>query len=114
MENPRNLRDERRQLFVRTRQWLEWLAAQDGDLTCGVALPGNVLDLFGYDILLARCKTDRTRLEPVGLLAFAEARVSRYVLPTQLRVFERLPATGNGKIDRKVLTGFARQPQTDP
>ena len=35
MENPRDLRDERRQLFVHTGQWLEWLAAQGGDLACG-------------------------------------------------------------------------------
>ncbi|MBF3247082.1 hypothetical protein HKT40_41360, partial [Pseudomonas aeruginosa] len=37
----------------------------------------------------------------------------RYMLPAQLRVLERLPVTGNGKIDRKALTGFARQPQAD-
>ena len=112
MENPRDLRDERRQLFVHTGQWLEWLAAQGGDLACGVP-PGSALDLLGYDVLLARCKTDRARLEPAELLAFVEARVPRYMLPAQLRVLERLPVTGNGKIDRKALTGFARQPQAD-
>ncbi|ENU4135312.1 TPA: pyochelin non-ribosomal peptide synthetase PchF [Pseudomonas aeruginosa] len=113
MENPRDLRDERRQLFVHTGQWLEWLAAQGGDLACGVVPPGSALDLLGYDVLLARCKTDRARLEPAELLAFVEARVPRYMLPAQLRVLERLPVTGNGKIDRKALTGFARQPQAD-
>ncbi|VFT54245.1 pyochelin synthetase [Pseudomonas aeruginosa] len=106
MENPRDLRDERRQLFVHTGQWLEWLAAQGGDLACGVVPPGSALDLLGYDVLLARCKTDRARLEPAELLAFVEARVPRYMLPAQLRVLERLPVTGNGKIDRKALTGF--------
>ncbi|MBE1084761.1 hypothetical protein, partial [Escherichia coli] len=113
MENPCDLRDERRQLFVHTGQWLEWLAAQGGDLACGVVPPGSALDLLGYDVLLARCKTDRARLEPAELLAFVEARVPRYMLPAQLRVLERLPVTGNGKIDRKALTGFARQPQAD-
>lgn len=113
MENPRDLRDERRQLFVHTGQWLEWLAAQGGDLACGVVPPGSALDLLGYDVLLARCKTDRAHLEPAELLAFVEARVPRYMLPAQLRVLERLPVTGNGKIDRKALTGFARQPQAD-
>ncbi|MEI9273666.1 class I SAM-dependent methyltransferase, partial [Pseudomonas aeruginosa] len=113
MENPSDLRDERRQLFVHTGQWLEWLAAQGGDLACGVVPPGSALDLLGYDVLLARCKTDRARLEPAELLAFVEARVPRYMLPAQLRVLERLPVTGNGKIDRKALTGFARQPQAD-
>ncbi|WP_151886883.1 class I SAM-dependent methyltransferase, partial [Pseudomonas aeruginosa] len=101
MENPCDLRDERRQLFVHTGQWLEWLAAQGGDLACGVVPPGSALDLLGYDVLLARCKTDRARLEPAELLAFVEARVPRYMLPAQLRVLERLPVTGNGKIDRK-------------
>lgn len=75
--------------------------------------PGSALDLLGYDVLLARCETDRTHLEPTELLAFIEARVPRCTLPAQLRVFERLPVTGNGKIDRKALTGFARQPRAD-
>ncbi|WP_353980203.1 amino acid adenylation domain-containing protein [Salinicola endophyticus] len=114
MENPRDVRAQEHQLFVHAGQWLDWLAREPGDLACGVVAPGSALDLLGYDVLLARCKTDRARLEPAELLAFAETRVPRYMLPAQVRVLERLPVTGNGKVDRKALAGFARQPQPSP
>lgn len=113
MENPRDSRAERHQLFVHAEQWLDWLAPHPGDLAGGVVPAGSALDLLGYDILLAHCKTNRARMEPAELLAFLESRVPRYMLPAQLCVLERLPVTGNGKIDRKALTGFARLPQPD-
>ena len=80
MENPCDLRDERRQLFVHTGNgWSGW--RHRVATWRGVVPPGSALDLLGYDVLLARCKTDRARLEPAELLAFVEARVPRYMLP---------------------------------
>ncbi|WIX32330.1 amino acid adenylation domain-containing protein [Salinicola sp. JS01] len=114
MEAPRDLRAQEHQLFVHAGQWLDWLTREPGDLACSVVAPGSALDLLGYDLLLARSKTDRARLEPAELLAFAATRVPRYMLPAQVRVLERLPVTGNGKIDRKALAGFARRPQPNP
>ena len=114
METPRDCRAAQHHLFVHAGQWLAWLEQAPGDLAARVVPSGHALDLLGYDILLARCKTGLARLEPAELLAFAESRVPRYMLPAQLRVLERLPVTGNGKIDRKTLAGFALQPRPVP
>ncbi|WP_413205729.1 amino acid adenylation domain-containing protein [Rhodospirillum sp. A1_3_36] len=109
METPDDCRGEDRQLFIHARQWLAWLARDPGDLAIGLAEPGSALDLLGYDVLLARWKTNRLRLDPAEVMAFAEDRVPRYMLPARLSVLDRLPVTANGKVDRKTLARLASQ-----
>ncbi|MGP9652843.1 amino acid adenylation domain-containing protein [Halomonas sp. AOP35-4E-18] len=107
MEVPRDCRQEERRLFIHSQQWLEWLAQDSGDVATSVVEQGSVLDLLGYDVFLARCKTGKIRLEPSRLMAAAATRIPRYMLPAQLRVLDQLPVTPNGKIDRKGLVGLA-------
>ncbi|RDT47576.1 hypothetical protein, partial [Enterobacter roggenkampii] len=47
------------------------------------------------------------RIAPDTLLSFVAERVPNYMVPSQLRVLERLPVTANGKIDRRTLAGIA-------
>ncbi|MBF3016612.1 MBL fold metallo-hydrolase, partial [Pseudomonas aeruginosa] len=84
MENPCDLRDERRQLFVHTGQWLEWLAAQGGDLACGVVPVLRSLDLRRLDgLLLSHADNDHaggaptvaSRFPPVWLVSGEPARL---------------------------------------
>lgn len=109
MEIPNDSRADDHQLFIHAPRWLTWLAAEPGDMAISLAEPGSALDLLGYDVLLARWKTDRWQLDPTEVMAFAETRVPRYMLPSRLRVLDRLPVTANGKIDRKVLVKLASQ-----
>lgn len=114
METPRDVRAANGQLFVHTAQWLEWLNSEPGDCAQALASPEGVLALLGYDLLVARVKTDRPRLSSEALLGFIAERVPRYMVPAQVRVLDRLPVTANGKIDRRALAEQAQQRQLEP
>ncbi|MFL1549805.1 amino acid adenylation domain-containing protein [Pseudomonas sp. D47] len=114
METPEDIRATNGQLFVHTGQWLGWLNSEPGDQAQALAPAGSVLNLLGYDVLVARVKTDRPLLSPETLLAFIAERVPRYMVPAQVRVLDRLPVTANGKIDRRALTTQAEQRQLQP
>jgi len=96
------------QLFVHTDQWLAWLNSEAGDQAESLASADSVLHLLGYDLLVARVKTDRPLLSQETLLAFIAERVPRYMVPAQVRILDRLPVTANGKIDRRALTTPSR------
>ena len=109
METPLDLRASSGQLFVHRQQWLGWLQAEAGDHAQALGSEHSTLSLLGYDVLVARLKTDRPRLSSQALLAFIAERVPRYMVPAQVRVLDRLPVTANGKIDRRALTTQAQQ-----
>ena len=113
METPNDARAESARLFVPRAQWLEWLQSDGGDRALGCVAPGTPLDALGYDILLAHVKRGAARIAPDALLAFVAERVPGYMVPSQLRVLDRLPVTANGKIDRRTLAGIAdiREPE---
>ncbi|MDH0303283.1 MULTISPECIES: non-ribosomal peptide synthetase [unclassified Pseudomonas] len=114
METPHDLRAANGQLFVHRQQWLDWLGAEGGDHAQALASPQSVLSLLGYDLLVARMKTDRPLLSAHALLTFIAERVPRYMVPAQVRVLDRLPVTANGKVDRRALTTQAQQRQLEP
>ncbi|WP_241293589.1 non-ribosomal peptide synthetase [Burkholderia stabilis] len=113
METPDDARASASRLFVPRAQWLEWLQANEGDRALGCVAADTPLDALGYDILLAHVKRGAARIAPDALLAFVAERVPGYMVPSQLRVLERLPVTANGKIDRRTLAGIAdiREPE---
>ncbi|MGE8405791.1 MAG: amino acid adenylation domain-containing protein [Pseudomonas sp.] len=114
METPLDLRATTGQLFVHRQQWLDWLQAEVGDHAQALGSAQGALSLLGYDVLVARLKTDRPRLSTQALLAFIAERVPRYMVPAQVRVLDRLPVTANGKIDRRALTTQAEQRPVEP
>ncbi|MGY6241192.1 non-ribosomal peptide synthetase [Burkholderia ambifaria] len=107
METPADARAASARLFVPHAQWLAWLQAQEGDRALGCVAPDTPLAALGYDILIAHVKRGAARIARDTLLSFVAERVPRYMVPSQLRVLERLPVTANGKIDRRTLAGIA-------
>ncbi|MGS0894514.1 amino acid adenylation domain-containing protein [Burkholderia stagnalis] len=107
MEPPDDARAATAQLFVHRAQWLDWLQSAGDDRALGCVERGTPLDALGYDILVAHVKRGAARIDPAALLAFVAERVPGYMVPSQLRVLERLPVTANGKIDRRALAGVA-------
>ncbi|UEP37269.1 amino acid adenylation domain-containing protein [Burkholderia ambifaria] len=107
METPADARAASARLFVPHAQWLEWLQAQEGDRALGCVAPDTPLAALGYDLLIGHVKRGAARIAPDTLLSFVAERVPRYMVPSQLRVLERLPVTANGKIDRRTLAGIA-------
>ncbi|TRX74487.1 non-ribosomal peptide synthetase [Pseudomonas mangiferae] len=114
MENPRDLRQRQDTLFVHRDQWLAWLGQAPGDRAVALAEPGSALDLLGYDVLLARCKTDQAPLDLPALTGFLETRLPSYMLPAQVRALEALPVTANGKVDRRTLAEIAQLREPSP
>ncbi|KFG97115.1 peptide synthetase [Burkholderia paludis] len=114
METPDDARAADARLFVPRAQWLEWLQADGGDRALGCVAPGTPLDALGYDILVAHVKRGAPRIATDALLAFVAERVPGYMVPSQLRVLDRLPVTANGKIDRRTLAGIAEIREPEP
>ncbi|GAA0712748.1 amino acid adenylation domain-containing protein [Dactylosporangium roseum] len=54
----------------------------------------------------------RPRPDPRRLTDHLRGTLPGYLVPTDLRVLDRLPLTGNGKVDRRALTELARRPPT--
>ena len=103
METPSDIRAERDDLFIHSGQWLQWLSAASGDAAQSVVPEGSPLNLLGYDVLIACCKSSRTRFDAREILEFVGQRIPGYMLPAQLQVVDRIPTTTNGKVDRKAL-----------
>lgn len=107
MESPEDERVALNNLFVHKAQWLQWLATHSQDQAMAVALPESPLERLGYDILIARVKTEILPVTPQALLAEAEERLPPYMLPGHVHFLERIPVTPNGKVDRRYLEQLA-------
>ncbi|MET9654780.1 amino acid adenylation domain-containing protein [Streptomyces sp. NPDC006460] len=111
--------DERRetgQTFFGRDQWLRMLREAGAEVAVCVPDEGTALDRIGQHVFVSRFKADRAQLRPEALLGHLRDRLPGYMIPAELQVVDRVPLTGNGKIDRARLdawTASAAQGRVD-
>jgi pyochelin synthetase len=94
------------QTFVTRAQWLELLRAAGADSVACLPERDVVTDRMGMQVFAARFKSDRRRIAPGDLRAHLAERLPEPMLPAHVQVVDRLPLTGNGKVDRGTLRAW--------
>jgi pyochelin synthetase len=93
------------QTFLTRDQWLDVLQRSGAEGSC---LPERdpITDEMGMHVFAARFKADRVPVRRAELEAHLTGQLPAHMLPSQLQVVDRLPVTGNGKVDRKALRSW--------
>ncbi|MBB5158995.1 non-ribosomal peptide synthetase [Saccharopolyspora phatthalungensis] len=76
--------------------WLVVLASA-GSADAELTLPG---------VTASRVKTDRAVVTEPELVSFLRERLPEHMVPSGVQVVDALPLTGNGKVDRRTLSGW--------
>ncbi|GLX40352.1 non-ribosomal peptide synthetase [Streptomyces roseochromogenus] len=101
--------DERRetgQTFFGRDQWLRMLGEADAEVAFCLPEEDSPLSRIGQHVFASRFKADRTRLSPGTLAGHLRDRLPAYMIPAELQVVDRIPLTGNGKVDRARLDAW--------
>jgi pyochelin synthetase len=107
MSGPRtDVRARHEQLFITDGQWTDLLAAAGATVVACLPEPTDVLHPTGQRVFFARLKTDRQPISVAELARHVAGRLPEYMVPTHWQVLDRLPLTGNGKVDRAALHGW--------
>ncbi|MFH8798221.1 amino acid adenylation domain-containing protein [Streptomyces sp. NPDC017936] len=101
--------DERRetgQTFLGREQWLRMLRGAGAEIAFCLPEEDSPLSRIGQHVFASRFKADRTRLRPEALVGHLRDRLPSYMIPAELQVVDRIPLTGNGKVDRARLDAW--------
>lgn len=91
------------QTFLRRDQWARLLAEAGGEPVPELPAPTDPLALAGQSVLGARFKAGRERVDPDAVRAHVASLLPEAMVPATVTVLDRLPLTGNGKVDRAAL-----------
>ncbi|MCL7364059.1 non-ribosomal peptide synthetase [Streptomyces ardesiacus] len=111
--------DERRetgQTFFGRDQWLRMLRGAGAEVAFCLPEEDSPLSRIGQHVFASRFKADRAPLRPEALVGHLRDRLPSYMVPAELQVVDRIPLTGNGKVDRARLgawTASAAQGRVD-
>ncbi|WP_440864152.1 amino acid adenylation domain-containing protein [Symbiopectobacterium purcellii] len=98
-----DLRAETDQTFFTREQWLDLLQQAGATLLDCSPAAHSALATSGQGVFIAQFKTDRASVCDARLRAYLQTRLPVYMIPTQLHVWDTLPRTASGKIDRPML-----------
>lgn len=101
-----DVRRDREQTFLTRPQWLDVLGGVGADAVLSLPEEDPITDQMGMHVFAARFKADRAPVRRGDLQAHLTAQLPSYMLPSRLQVVDRLPVTGNGKVDRKALRSW--------
>lgn len=97
--------DER--VFLERERWLRLLEEAGGEVTFCLPEADSAFSGAGPQTLVARFKADRADVRQEQLLRHLAERLPGYMIPAELQVVDRMPLTGNGKVDRAKLDAWA-------
>lgn len=92
--------------FLSSRQWQKLIEANGGELALCLPDDGHPMAANCMHVFAAQFKTAQQRVTVDELFKFLAQRLPAYMLPASLQIVDRLPLTGNNKIDRKMLVGW--------
>ncbi|WIN00602.1 amino acid adenylation domain-containing protein [Actinoplanes oblitus] len=95
--------DERRETgttFVPRDRWLSLLDEAGAEVVATLPAADDALSLIGQHVFVSRFKADRAPLEAEDVRRHLAERLPEYMLPAQLHTLDRIPLTGNAKVDR--------------
>ncbi|MFG2910074.1 amino acid adenylation domain-containing protein [Kitasatospora sp. NPDC048286] len=95
------------QTFIQREDWLRLLPEAGGEVVVCLPEDGTPLSDIGQHVLLTRFKADRESVAPEELAAHLADRLPPYMLPSELQLVDRMPLTGNGKVDRARLDAWS-------
>ncbi len=94
------------QTFLTREQWLDVLAGAGADGVLSLPEHDRITDRMGMHVFAARFKSDRAAVSRPDLEVHLLGQLPDHMLPSHLEVVDRLPLTGNGKVDRQVLASW--------
>ncbi|MEU0007608.1 amino acid adenylation domain-containing protein [Streptomyces sp. NPDC006314] len=106
MEEPEDLRRERRNLFVHEEQWRRLLTEAGAEDVLSLPGPDDPFAALGQGVFAASFKQDRAELHADDVGRWVAARLPAHMVPAHIQVVDALPLTSNGKVDRKRLLGW--------
>jgi pyochelin synthetase len=97
------------QTFIARRQWHDLLTEAGAEIVYTLPDPSDELAGIGLHVFAARFKQDRVTIDTEELARRLGTRLPAEMIPSRFHVLDSLPLTGNGKVDRAVLAGWARE-----
>ncbi|KAA2265804.1 amino acid adenylation domain-containing protein [Solihabitans fulvus] len=94
------------QTFLTRPQWLAALRAAGADGVLSLPEDDPITDQMGMHVFAARFKSDRCPVTRADVEHHLTGQLPDHMLPYQLQVVDRLPLTGNGKVDRGALRSW--------
>lgn len=92
--------------FFTRQQWLDLLREAGAQTTVCLPAEDSALAEIGQQVFAARFKADRAHVTVSELGTHLTDRLPAYMIPAELHVVDRIPLTGNGKVDRARLVAW--------
>ncbi|SCK35077.1 non-ribosomal peptide synthetase [Streptomyces sp. WMMB 322] len=108
-----DVRHGKDQTFIARRQWQDLLAEAGAETVYCLPDPADELAGIGMHVFAARFKQDRVAIDTEDLTRRLASRLPAEMIPSRFHVLDSLPLTGNGKVDRAVLAGWAEERDPD-
>ncbi|MFC4536727.1 amino acid adenylation domain-containing protein [Sphaerisporangium dianthi] len=102
-----DVRKETGRTFLEREQWLGLLREAGADGAFCLPVEGSALARIGQNVFAARFKADRAPVREEVLLGHLAERLPEYMIPAEVQVVDRIPLTGNGKVDRARLDAWS-------
>ncbi|MEV7807435.1 amino acid adenylation domain-containing protein [Microbispora sp. NPDC088329] len=102
--------DERREderVFLARDRWLHLLGEAGGEVAFCLPEADAAISGIGPQTFAVRFKSERADVRQEQLIGHLAERLPSYMIPAEFQIVDRIPLTGNGKVDRARLDAWA-------